>query len=439
MVAALRAALLTFCATWAAGQAVRVRLHDGLRRVPLETYVEWVLAGEAGAVTAPEALKAMAVTARTYARANLGRHWAGGFDFCETTHCQDARPQAVTAPIRRAAEETQGIVLWYRGRPAEVFYSRNCGGRTASGAEVWPAAARPYLPSREDSFCNGEGARPWTVLVAWPDLARALQMPGLRYVAVERRTASGRAATLRTNLGPAGAGRLHFSAGRSLGWNVLPSRLYDVESTPSGAIFRGKGSGHGVGLCQNGAERRAKTGHLYTEILGFYFPGARPGISARDIPWRVERGETVELWSAGGGAGLLALAERLWPEARRRSGLGGPPGIQIRVYPSVAVFRDATGEAGSAAAVTRGRVIHLQPPARLADPAQLERILLHEMMHVLISANARAELPGWFEEGLAEYLGGGTIRTAERRRVEALIERYGRGAVFAMLQSGLVQ
>jgi len=66
------------------------RLHM-IARMSLEEYVAAVLAGEAGGFQSDEALKAMAVAARTYAVRFQPRHAAEGFDFCDTTHCQDLR------------------------------------------------------------------------------------------------------------------------------------------------------------------------------------------------------------------------------------------------------------------------------------------------------------------------------------------------------------
>ena len=57
--------------------------------------------GEAAIRSAPAALEALAITARTFALANLRRHGAHGFDLCELTHCQVTRP--ATAATRRAA------------------------------------------------------------------------------------------------------------------------------------------------------------------------------------------------------------------------------------------------------------------------------------------------------------------------------------------------
>src|SRR5580658_10384150 len=67
---------------------VQISSPPGIVEIPLETYVAAVLAGESGGFQSSEALKAMAVAARTYAVRMRGRHSAEGFDLCDTTHCQ---------------------------------------------------------------------------------------------------------------------------------------------------------------------------------------------------------------------------------------------------------------------------------------------------------------------------------------------------------------
>jgi len=66
-----------------------------ITELPLEDYVAAVLAGESSGFRAEESLKAMAVAARTWAVHFLNRHKTEGFDFCDTTHCQDFRVTAL--------------------------------------------------------------------------------------------------------------------------------------------------------------------------------------------------------------------------------------------------------------------------------------------------------------------------------------------------------
>jgi stage II sporulation protein D len=81
-------------------------------------------------------------------------------------------------------------------------------------------------------------------------------------------------------------------------------------------------------------------------------------------------------------------------ELARRTSLPAPQGIEIRLYPDVETFRNATGEPGWVAAHTVG--VHIQ--------LQTTGALRHELLHVLVEAHAAAGLPVWFREGLVEYL-----------------------------------
>ena len=101
--------------------------------MPLETYVARVLAGEALRDSQPAALEALAITMRTFALANRGRHRADGFDLCDQTHCQVLR--AAIAATERAAQATAGRMLLRDGAPASVYYSASCGGRTRDAVE----------------------------------------------------------------------------------------------------------------------------------------------------------------------------------------------------------------------------------------------------------------------------------------------------------------
>jgi stage II sporulation protein D len=63
---------------------------------------------------------------------------------------------------------------------------------------------------------------------------------------------------------------------RIMGYSVIPSTMFTVEQkVRDELIFRGRGYGHGVGLCQWGAKEMAVNGYDYKEILKFYFPGAK--------------------------------------------------------------------------------------------------------------------------------------------------------------------
>lgn len=410
------------------GAVVRVRVARQTVELPRERYVAGVVAGESSVFRSDEALKAMAVAARTYAVRHQGRHSSEGYDLCATTHCQRMDLDAITPRVEGAASATEGELLWKDGRPALTLYSLDCGRDPDSVSWTWSADPRRIVQALTRS---------------------ELRAPAdLRSIAIVERTASGRARTLAL----AGSSTVRISAesfrlaiGRDLGWNTIRSELYEIE----GLVFRGRGAGHGEGLCQRGAERMGSEGRTYREILASFYPGTKLGASGRGISWQRLCGSLVCVESVSDRRDVLSAAERLaadlpWPVS----------GVVVRVYPDVNTFRDATGAPGWIAGYTSGRRIHLQPPR-----GDVERTLKHELLHVAIESQARPGLPVWFHEGLALYLEGGVTgigaipkdadlrstdaRTARQayaqagRAVAGLVSRYGRETVLGWVKRGL--
>lgn len=469
-------ALLLALPLVAADVKVEIRTPAGAQIVelPLERYVAAVLAGESSVFQSPEALKAMAVAARTWAVRMRGRHSKEGFDFCDTTHCQRVELDDVSPRIQQAVDETAGELLWYQGKLALTPYTRDCGGHAEDAAAIWPDQAEPYLKSHADPYCVRAGGSAWQWSGDPRRILRALADSGLRApadlqrVAILTRTPSGRASILDLE-GHSGAVRIsadsfRFAIGRDLGWNTLRSDRYRASAAGGRIVFQGEGSGHGVGLCQLGSEQMGKDGRSYREILAFYYPGTVAGVTARGVSWQRLSGDSITMLSTqpDRDRAVLAEADRIARNLANRTHWRLPQGMQVRIYPDLDAFRNATGEPGWVAAHTAGHTIDLQPAEVLKQHGALNSTLTHELAHVLIDAQPGSQrLPLWFQEGLAEYLqaGRGTAAAripregdlrqtgdsarAHRAYAEAqaevgdLVERYGETAVLGWVARGL--
>ena len=392
------------------------------RRYALDDYVAGVLAGEAATYRTSQALRAMAIAARTYAVRFRGRHAAEGYDFCSLTHCQSFKPGAVTAAERAAADGTSGEIIWFQGSPAEAYYGQDCGGIVEDGGQ-------PYLRSRTDDACTRKGRRQWSAEVPLADLSRALGQP-VNSLDIAARSSSGRAQSVRVSPNrtmPATDFRL--TIGRALGWNLVRSDLYAVRVESGRAIFTGYGAGHGIGLCQNGAEAMAESGASDREILAAYYPGTAVGLTARGLRWRIVSGERVDLWStADTDKRWIPVAEAALRNAESRAGWAVASRVRLMIFPSVETFRNATGQSGSVWAVTRGTLIRAQPTIDAVT-------IRHEAWHAVIESRVPANVPDWFREGLALAMSSIDARSAERdaalQRVQRLIARYGEKEVLA--------
>ncbi len=400
--------------------AVEIFAKDGTLQIvasmPVDEYVAAVLQGESAGNMSAEALKALAVAIRSYATRFRERHKDEGFDFCDTTHCQYLRLDVQPA-VLDAVKRTAGELLWDRGTPLAAYYHKDCGGRTEDAAAIWPDQSSPALTSHADPYCV-RGSDPWKSEVSRADLDRAIAAaglevpPGWNQISVVDRTPAGRAKMLRFSVGNAQSGAaisassLRFAVGRALGWNALMSDWYDVSVQGDHFVFRGRGVGHGVGLCQTGAAEMAREGKGYREILAFYYPGAPIGRSAQGIPWTQIPTEAFELRvvNAADRTVARAAAHAALDWAIATSGLSLHSLPLIEVYPTVAMFRDATGEPGWVAASTRHQRMRVQSPSVLRE--KFESVLRHEFLHMLIEDNAAPNTPLWFREGFVVYLGG---------------------------------
>ncbi len=394
--------------------------------VDLETYVRGVLAGEAATLKSPAALRAMAVLARTWALSSRGRHRAEGYDFCSLTHCQFFRLPPMqgrnNAPADEAAQATAGLVLKYQGKLADVYYSAHCGGRTAAAASVWPDRGAPYLRSVLDPYCaRGEQAS-WEQTVSWAELTEVVKQEAasllrgpLRDVAVDRTDDSGRVRLLKLVSGsvePIDANAFRFAVNRRLGWNTIKSGLYTIHHGRGGLIFRGRGLGHGVGLCQAGADQMGQMGISYERILAHYFPGTSVESATDSKRSRVLSSEHFQIFFPPSEEPLVSKALEVLEAERRRVGARAsvlPTRISVRTYESTAEFIRATGQPGWVSGTNNGRVIDLQPLRVLNSRGILRPTLRHELLHLVIHPLRAPEVPSWYEEGLILYLTGERI------------------------------
>lgn len=254
---------------------------DGLRLVlhlPLEQYVLGVVCGEVAtsARESQEAARAQAVAARTWAlwklRARKGalRDTSDDQVFRGTDWHTDA--------ARRAVEETRGLVLVWDEALLPAFFHADCAGHTADARSLgFVNRACPPLAGVPDLDCRAS-SRPWRTTVSaerLDGLAVAMGLgPWMRSLHTLDRDAAGR--MLRTRF--LGADRHYDGTAEELRLRLrVPSTVWtSARVREDGALhLEGYGNGHGVGLCQTGALRRARAGDDWRAILHHYYPGAR--------------------------------------------------------------------------------------------------------------------------------------------------------------------
>ncbi|MGB8539241.1 MAG: SpoIID/LytB domain-containing protein, partial [Acidobacteriaceae bacterium] len=386
-----------------------------LLTLPSENYVMAALSGEAAPDEPLASLKAMAISMRTFALVNANRHQTEGFGLCDSTHCQALRLGKPRPEVEQAVRETAGETLWSGGERAHVFYTQHCGGTSESASAVWPEEKADYLAGHSDPYCLRRAPAQWQTRISMRQLGEIFHAQGwhtpspLTDIRVAQRDAAGRAQLLQiTGHGaPAqlSASSFRFAVDRALGWNQMRSDWYSLTFSGADLEIRGRGYGHGVGLCQAGAFEMAVEGRSDREILNFYFPGTVPGITPSGDGWQIRTGAGWTLLTTDPEGGLLGEGNAAW--ARAQSLLpwpSGSPAPTIQELPTTELFRQTTGEPGWMLASTRGSRVFLQPATVRRRNGAAGTLLLHEFLHVLVEQQAGASAPLWLREGLVEVL-----------------------------------
>lgn len=281
------------------GEDVVIKVYlpnqDKIIAMNLEEYIKGVVAAEMPAQFEPEALKAQAVAARTYAVKNMvvfGGKGAEGHpgadisaDHKEGQAWLDEKelmarwgPLSYTLywnKIAKAVEETRGIIITYQGEPIQAVFHSTSGERTASAQEVW-GFDYPYLKSVPCQWDKQSPRYSDAKSFALSDIAARLGDDTEIMTAAQN--SDGQVAQI-TEMTDSGRVKQIRIGSKVLAGTVVRDKLelrstnFQVQMEGDKMIFKTIGYGHGVGLCQYGADGMAKEGKDYKYILQYYYTG----------------------------------------------------------------------------------------------------------------------------------------------------------------------
>jgi stage II sporulation protein D (peptidoglycan lytic transglycosylase) len=235
-----------------------------------EDYISGVVRAEAGKGRNIEYLKSQAVLVRTYLYKNLSRHLLDGYNLCDDTHCQAFDGITDDTAIIRAALETRDLVVLDRDSVLifSAFHS-NCGGETSSSEGVW-LQAHPYLKKVVDPYCTNSGNATWRKSIPIAEWADYLRRSG--FVPKPGNKVNYNFTQL-TRLEDYRIGSFTLPFRQIRNDLNLRSSFFSVKVLNDSVILKGRGYGHGVGLCQEGAMSMASKGFNFRQIIEFYFSG----------------------------------------------------------------------------------------------------------------------------------------------------------------------
>jgi stage II sporulation protein D len=234
-----------------------------------------------------EALKAQAIASRTYALYQKRRSQLRFYDVENTTQDQvyDGS-ESETPRSYSAVQATSKLLLTWNAEPIKAFYHANCGGSTESPAAVWGNGYSYFRPVQCPYHHGGAGTQMrWNVSFSKIQLQNALKkisgllplkFSRLAWVEAGPLNPHDRREVIKItdNIGK----QVLISSNsfrNALGNTRVKSTAFSLQNDGETILLRGKGFGHGVGLCQIGAREMAKQGKSFRDILALYYSFAK--------------------------------------------------------------------------------------------------------------------------------------------------------------------
>ncbi len=277
--------------------------------VYIEDYLYGVLPYEMGNGAPIEALKAQAVTARTYTLRAMQTRSSSLYDVVDTTSDQVYRgTPSGYANCKAAVDATKGIVSMVNGTFSGTWYTASNGGQIEAVSNIWGSTAYSYIRVKDDPYdlanpdsrvksftVNASGTQSNSTLETLLN-SKAVSVFGTgatvtgvsniiphtpKYAEPSRLyTKIDFYVTYKRN-GTTGSGILTFSVfdeletPLSMSINAAANELWSVEKTGTGFRVEARRYGHGTGMSQRGAMYMGTLGYTYAQILAFYFEGCR--------------------------------------------------------------------------------------------------------------------------------------------------------------------
>lgn len=250
--------------------------------IGLEDYVESVLRTEMWPGWPLEMNKVGAVASRTYVIAMVQRAKGsnGLYHVRNTNKHQTYTGGDASDVIKQAVKETEGVFLTYKNQPITAMFDACCGGVITAKMTGIDFVKAPYLARTYPcEFCKNSRGYSWQAQYEVHELVKALKNDGIhvrrvRDIKVTKKDKAGIVHEVTIK----GIAHNHHISGKkiySLFNKKVKSFYFTVEKKGDSIIFKGRGQGHHLGLCQWGAREMVRDGIGYKSVLAFYYPGTQ--------------------------------------------------------------------------------------------------------------------------------------------------------------------
>ena len=254
-----------------------------IRNIKMEEYIAGVVAAEMEPTWPENALAAQAIKARTFTLENMEdgqmQELRGADASTNIEEFQAYDPTRINDRIRNAVSKTRGQVVTYQGEYVKAWFSANDGGISATAEEGLGITDEPtpYLRAGAQDNCleiTVPENRSWEVQVPLSRVREAVRSitgsdPGaITSVEISQEGPSGRAQELTINDVQVSGPSLRLALGST---EVRSMLLGEISIKGDNLFMKGRGFGHGVGMCQWGANKLAQEGKSPEDIIRFYF------------------------------------------------------------------------------------------------------------------------------------------------------------------------
>lgn len=250
--------------------------------IGLEEYVASVLCTESWPGWSLEVNKVFAIACRTYviAMVQQARKSKRAYHVKNTNIHQTYTGGCAAPVLRQAVEQTKGVFLTHNNKPITAMFDGCCGGVIPAHIQGMNFSSAPYLARTYPcTYCKDYAVYTWEACYDIHELEKLLKpelphLHRLRDVKVVKKDKAGIA--LEVSVKSAGHG--HTLTGKkvySLLNKQVKSFCYNVHKEGHNIIFKGRGRGHHMGLCQWGAKEMISQGWDFKSTLEFYYPGTK--------------------------------------------------------------------------------------------------------------------------------------------------------------------
>jgi stage II sporulation protein D len=238
--------------------------------VDTESYIAGVVQAEGGKGKHKEYYKTQAVIARTYLYKHYDKHLLDRYNLCDGIHCQSFKGMSDDTIIIQSAEETRGqVILDSDSILIIAAFHSNCGGETVPAEDAW-LTSQPYLRKVTDPFCTTSRNAKWEKSIGLDEWLAYIREMG--YNSDENNTSVLNFSQL-TRMKDYRIDNFSLPLKQIRTDLDLRSTFFSLSVTGDSVLLKGKGYGHGVGLCQEGAMMMAQKGFDYRQIIDFYYSG----------------------------------------------------------------------------------------------------------------------------------------------------------------------